>query len=165
MDEVDRIVQTAIRKSVVTAPSDPNGGAKLPERQAGQPGRKRRDKENYMAIFDREAQESDDQLDEWEEDTNDTTDSPDRFVNDRDDTPEDADDEEHRCTTAGAIRYPAAPSKSARRGRHHRTEHHGRVSPVVLVCPLGCPVVTGCPVRRPAAASSWGMVLTGTLLR
>ena len=92
--DFDKIVEDVVQKSVVTAPSDPNGGAKLPDRQADQPRKKRRDKTSYMAIFDREAGESDDQLDEWERDTNDLTESPDRFVNDKDDTPEDPDEED-----------------------------------------------------------------------
>ncbi len=93
-DVFDSIVRDAVRKSVVTAPSDPNGGAKLPQRQEGAPRRKGRGKTQYMAIFDRDAQHSDDQLEDWEENTNDTTDSPDKFVNDDDDTAEDPDDED-----------------------------------------------------------------------
>ncbi len=92
VNEFDGIVNDVLRKSAVTAPSDPNGGAKLPLRQKTQPGRKKKDKTNYMAIFDREAQHSDDQLDDWERATNDLTESPDKFVNDDDDTPEDPDE-------------------------------------------------------------------------
>ncbi len=92
-DVFDSIVRDAVAKSAVVAPSDPNGGAKLPQRQEGAPGRKGRGKTQYMAIFDRDAQHSDDQLDDWEKDTNDTTDSPEKFVNDSDDTAEDPDDE------------------------------------------------------------------------
>lgn len=88
----DAIVAEALQKSVVTAPSDPNGGARLPDRQSRQPRKKDRDGENYMAIFDREAQESDDQLDDWMRYTQAVTDSPEDFVNDDDDTPADPDD-------------------------------------------------------------------------
>ncbi|NMP20760.1 hypothetical protein [Sulfobacillus harzensis] len=88
----DAIVADALQKSVVTAPSDPNGGARLPERQSRQPRNKDRDGENYMAIFDREAQESDDQLDDWMRYTQAVTESPEDFVNDDDDTPEDPDE-------------------------------------------------------------------------
>lgn len=93
-DVFDRIVADAVAKSVVTAPSDPNGGAKLPQRQEGAPKRKGRTKTQYMAIFDRDAQHSDDQLEDWEESTNDTTRSPEKFVNDDDDVAEDPDEED-----------------------------------------------------------------------
>lgn len=97
----DAIVADALQKSVVTAPSDPNGGARLPERQSRQPRNKARDGEDYMAIFDREAQESDDQLDDWMRYTQAVTDSPEDFVNDDDDTPADPDeaDEDSRGNT------------------------------------------------------------------
>lgn len=88
----DAIVQEALQKSVVTAPSDPNGGEKLPFRQRRQPEFKDKDGTNYMAIFDREAQESDDQLDDWMRYTNAVTESPEQFVNDDDDTPADPDE-------------------------------------------------------------------------
>lgn len=88
----DAIVADALQKSVVTAPGDPTGGEKLPLRQRRQPTRKDRDGENYMAIFDREAQESDDQLDDWMRYTNAVTGSPEAFVNEDDDAPADPDD-------------------------------------------------------------------------
>jgi len=94
LSDFDRIVQAQIKKSVVTAPSDPNGGAKLPKRQKDAPSRKRAGKTDYMAVFDRESGQSDDQLDDWMEDTNATTQSPEHFVNDDDDTSEDPDDED-----------------------------------------------------------------------
>src|SRR5579875_2301277 len=94
LSDFDKIVQAQIRKSVVTAPSDPNGGAKLPKRQKDAPDRKRAGKTQYMAVFDRDADESDNQLDDWMEDTNDATQSPNHFVNDDDDTPVDPDDED-----------------------------------------------------------------------
>ncbi len=93
-DRFDRIVEDALRKSVVVAPSDPTGGQKLPQRQANAAKRKVRGKEQYPAIFDREAQESNEQLDEWEDDTNETTDSPEDIANDDDDTPEDPDEQD-----------------------------------------------------------------------
>lgn len=88
----DAIVADALRKSVVTAPANPNGGERLPLRQRNQPRNKDRDGENYMAIFDREAQESDDQLDDWMKYTQAVTDSPEDFVNDDDDIPADPDE-------------------------------------------------------------------------
>ena len=83
--DFDEIVKEELRKSVVVAPSDPNGGAKLPLRQKNKAKEKGRGKEQYMAIFDREAQESNEQLDEWMEHTNKVTGSPEKFVNDDDD--------------------------------------------------------------------------------
>ena len=88
----DAIVADALQKSAVTAPGDPTGGEKLPFRQRRQPTNKDRDGENYMAIFDREAQESDDQLDDWMRYTNAVTGSPEAFVNDDDDAPADPDE-------------------------------------------------------------------------
>lgn len=88
----DAIVADALAKSVVTAPANPNGGERLPLRQRTQPRNKDRDGENYMAIFDREAQESDDQLDDWMRYTNLVTESPEAFVNDDDDVPADPDE-------------------------------------------------------------------------
>lgn len=87
----DAIVADAV-KSVVAAPANPNGGERLPLRQRNQPRNKDRDGENYMAIFDREAQESDDQLDDWMRYTQAVTDSPEDFVNDDDDIPADPDE-------------------------------------------------------------------------
>lgn len=94
--ELDELVRTLVQKSVVTAPSDPNGGAKLPKRQEGAAKRKGKGKEQYMAVFDREAQDSDDQLDDWLDATQETTQSPDEFVEDarKDDAPEDYDDQD-----------------------------------------------------------------------
>ncbi len=94
LSDFDRLVKNTVAKSVVVAPKDPNGGAKLPVRQSNAAKRKGKGKEQYMAIFDREAQESNDQLEDWEDRTNDTTDSPDKFVNDDDDAPEDYDDQQ-----------------------------------------------------------------------
>lgn len=97
LSEFDQLVRSRINrvaKSVVTSPSDPNGGAKLPKRQKDAPERKAKGKTQYMAVFDREAQQSDDQLEDWEDDTNNTTESPERFVNDDDDAPEDYDDQD-----------------------------------------------------------------------
>ncbi len=94
LSDFDRLVNSQVNKSVVVAPKDPNGGAKLPVRQSNAAKRKGKGKEQYMAIFDREAQESNDQLEDWEDRTNDTTDSPDKFVNDDDDAPEDYDDQQ-----------------------------------------------------------------------
>lgn len=95
LSDFDRIVQTQIRKSVVVTPSDPNGGAKLPKRQEGAPQRKGKGKSQYMAVFDREANQSDDQLDDWLDDTQVATQSNDDYVEDGrdDDAPEDPDDE------------------------------------------------------------------------
>jgi hypothetical protein len=94
LSDFDRLVSSQVNKSVVVAPKDPNGGAKLPVRQSNAAKRKGKGKEQYMAIFDREAQESNDQLEDWEEHTNDTTESPDKFVNDDDDAPEDYDEQQ-----------------------------------------------------------------------
>ncbi len=94
LSDFDRLVNSQVNKSVVVAPKDPNGGAKLPVRQSNAAKRKGKGKEQYMAVFDREAQESNDQLEDWEDRTNDTTDSPDKFVNDDDDAPEDYDDQQ-----------------------------------------------------------------------
>lgn len=85
IDEFDQIVQGQLQKSVVVAPSDPNGGAKLPYRQKNKAKEKDREGEQYMAVFDREAQESNDQLEDWMRETNETTGSPEKFVNDDDD--------------------------------------------------------------------------------
>ena len=98
----DQIVADAVAKSIIVPPSDPNGGARLPRRQRGQPGRKKADGEDYMAIFDREAQESDDQLDDWMRYTQAVIDSPDDFVNDDDDTPEDPDEQDEDSRDAPA---------------------------------------------------------------
>lgn len=87
--ELDALVKSRInrvQKSVVVAPSDPTGGAKLPKSQEDAAKRKGRGKEQYMAIFDRDDAESNEQLDDWLDDTQETTDSPDDFVEDaRDD--------------------------------------------------------------------------------
>jgi hypothetical protein len=91
LTDFDRLVQSQLRKSVVVAPKDPNGGAKLPRRQSDAAARKVNGKIQYPAIFDREAQHSNDQLDDWEAATQITTQSPEDFVNDDDDAPEDYD--------------------------------------------------------------------------
>lgn len=85
-----------VQKSVVVAPGDPTGAAKLPRKQEGAAKRKVNGKTQYPAIFDREASESDEQLDEWLDDTQEVTESPDDFVEDarEDDAPEDSDDEQ-----------------------------------------------------------------------
>ncbi len=97
LSEFDKIVQAAqreVQKSLVVSPSDPNGGAKLPRRQSGAATRKIKGKEQYAAIFDRDAQHSDDQLEDWETATQATTQSPSDFVNDEDDAPEDYDSQQ-----------------------------------------------------------------------
>lgn len=94
LSDFDKIVAAQVQKSVVVAPSDPNGGTKLPVRQSDKAKQKGKGKTQYMAVFDREAGESDDQLDDWMDDTNGATQSPDHFVNEDDDEPEDPDDEE-----------------------------------------------------------------------
>ena len=100
---VAEALQDTVRKSVIVPPSDPNGGAKLPLRQRKQPTNKDRDGEDYMAIFDREAQESDDQLDDWMKYTQAVTGSPEDFVNDNDDAPADPDQEDE--DSRGAPEY------------------------------------------------------------
>lgn len=96
LSDFDKLVQEQLKKSVVVAPSDPDGGAKLPKRQEDAAKRKGRDGTQYMAVFDREAEKSDEQLDEWLRDTQETTESPEPFVEDarEDDAPEDPDDEQ-----------------------------------------------------------------------
>ncbi|WP_304459067.1 hypothetical protein [Alicyclobacillus sendaiensis] len=96
LSDFDKLVQEQLKKSVVVAPSDPNGGAKLPKRQEDAAKRKGRDGTQYMAVFDREAEKSNEQLDEWLRDTQETTESPDPFVEDarEDDAPEDPDEEQ-----------------------------------------------------------------------
>ncbi len=89
---VAEALQDTLQKSRVTAPGDPTGGQKMPFRQDRQPRNKEKDGTNYMAIFDREAQESDDQLDDWMKYTNAVTGSPEDFVNDDDDAPADPDE-------------------------------------------------------------------------
>lgn len=91
LSDFDRLVESQLKKSVVVAPKDPNGGAKLPRRQSDAAARKVNGKVQYPAIFDREAQRSNDQLEDWEEATQLTTQSPEDFVNDDDDAPEDYD--------------------------------------------------------------------------
>lgn len=96
LSDFDKLVQEQLKKSVVVAPSDPDGGAKLPKRQEDAAKRKGRDGTQYMAVFDREAEKSNEQLDEWLRDTQETTESPEPFVEDarEDDAPEDPDDEQ-----------------------------------------------------------------------
>ena len=64
--DFDQIVGDVIRKGVVTAPRDPNGGGEVPVDQAGQARRKGSDGEQYMAVFDRNAGTSNKQLQEWQ---------------------------------------------------------------------------------------------------
>ncbi len=101
LTDFDRLVQSQLNKSVVVAPKDPNGGAKLPQRQSNAASRKVKGKVQYPAVFDREAQRSNDQLDDWEDATQLTTQSPEDFVNDYDDTPEDYDDQQWEDNRAG----------------------------------------------------------------
>lgn len=83
-NDFDQIVNNTLSKSVVVAPSDPNGGAKLPERQENKAKNKEKEGQ-YKAVFDREYKESNDQLDDWMKDTNALTGSSEKFVNDEDD--------------------------------------------------------------------------------
>lgn len=94
-NDFDQIVSGEFKKSVVVAPSDPNGGAKLPDRQENKEKGKKKAGQ-YEAVFDREYRESNDQLDDWMKDTNEATGSPEKFVNDDDDKTwaEDPDNEE-----------------------------------------------------------------------
>lgn len=100
-NEFDQIVRQQLqaaaakmKKSMVVAPSDPNGGGRLPERQAEKPRDKDRQRLDYMAVFDRNAQASDEQLQEWLRDTQLVTGSPSHFVSDAEwdeEAPEDPD--------------------------------------------------------------------------
>lgn len=81
----DDIVSQQLRKSVVVAPSDPTGGAKLPRKQEDKAKAKGKQGDQYEAVFDRKAKESNGQLDEWMEETNEATESDEDFVNKDDD--------------------------------------------------------------------------------
>ncbi|MCL6442533.1 MAG: hypothetical protein K6T83_03580 [Alicyclobacillus sp.] len=95
----ERIMQAQagqqVRKSVVTAPSDPNGGGRLPRKQENAARQKVKGDTQYPAVFDREAEESNEQLDEWLDETQEAIESPDDFVEDaRNDEPGADPDEE-----------------------------------------------------------------------
>jgi len=85
LSDFDKLVLGELKKSVVNAPSNPNGGTSLPKRQKNAANRKGKSGTQYMAVFDREDAESNDQLEDWEDETNDATDSPEDFVNDDED--------------------------------------------------------------------------------
>ncbi len=95
--ELDALVRDTIarrmQKAVVVAPKDPNGGAKLPRRQEGASNLKVDGKVQYPAVFDRNASDSNRQMDDWLDATQEEIQSPDDFVADarEDDAPEDYD--------------------------------------------------------------------------
>lgn len=123
-NDFDQIVTGEFKKSVVVAPSDPNGGGKLPDRQENKEKGKKKEGQ-HEAIFDRKYKESNNQLDDWMKDTNETTGSPEKFVNEDDDETwaEDPDNEEDG---RGADYYDALsddePKESVKVRKSNKTE-------------------------------------------